>query len=274
MGLRFRKSIKLAPGVRLNLGKKSAGISFGGKGVRHTISTSGRRTTTVGIPGSGLSYSHTSGGKKSKTSSAKREIDMKKTSKQKVKKPITKRWWFYPLIVCLVLGGIGNACGDKDADKQAEEAPVAAVEEETEVIPETTTEEVEEERELGDPVGEVVFAPITYGDEEQETEQEETHVVTTDKTEVTTDNAQTTTDTTTNEQPIEEEPVVETPAETTPIVEEPIGTTYVLNTNTMKFHYSTCSSVGKIKDGNKGTYTGSRDDLIAQGYTACGNCHP
>ena len=134
MGLRFRKSIKLAPGVRLNLGKKSAGVSFGGKGVRHTISTTGRRTTTVGIPGSGLSYSHTSGGKKSKTNNAEGKTNMKKTSKQKVKKPITKRWWFYPLIVCLVLGGIGNACSDKDADKQAEEAHVAAVEEETEVI--------------------------------------------------------------------------------------------------------------------------------------------
>ena len=31
MGLRFRKSIKLAPGVKLNIGKKSSGISVGGK---------------------------------------------------------------------------------------------------------------------------------------------------------------------------------------------------------------------------------------------------
>ena len=32
MGLRFRKSIKILPGVKLNLGKKSAGVSVGTKG--------------------------------------------------------------------------------------------------------------------------------------------------------------------------------------------------------------------------------------------------
>lgn len=272
MGFRFRKSFKIAPGIRLNFGKKSSSISFGGKGARHTISTTGRRTTTLGIPGSGLSYSYTSGGKKSKTNNAEGKTNMKKTSKQKVKKPITKRWWFYPLIVCLVLGGIGNACGDKDADKQTEEAPVAAVEEfaetkdktkDTDLETKEETEEVEEENELGDPAGDVVFFPITHEDAEQETV--EAPVVETPDT---------TTDTTTEEQPVVETPVVETPAVTTPAVEEPTGTTYVLNTNTMKFHYSTCSSVSKIKDGNKGIFTGNRDDLIAQGYKACGNCHP
>ena len=57
MGFRFRKSLKIAPGVRLNVGKKSAGVSFGGKGLRYSINSSGRKTATVGIPGSGLSYS-------------------------------------------------------------------------------------------------------------------------------------------------------------------------------------------------------------------------
>lgn len=33
MGLRIRKSIKIAPGVRMNLGAKSGSISVGGKGV-------------------------------------------------------------------------------------------------------------------------------------------------------------------------------------------------------------------------------------------------
>lgn len=56
MGFRFRKSIKIAPGVRLNVGKKSTGISFGGKGMRYSINSSGRRTASVGIPGTGLSY--------------------------------------------------------------------------------------------------------------------------------------------------------------------------------------------------------------------------
>lgn len=60
MGLRYRKSIKLAPGVRLNVGTKSAGLSFGGKGLRHSINSTGRRTSTVGIPGTGLSWTSTS----------------------------------------------------------------------------------------------------------------------------------------------------------------------------------------------------------------------
>lgn len=60
MGFRFRKSVKIAPGVRINFGKKSASVSIGPKGLKHTISTTGRRTTTVGVPGTGLSYSKTS----------------------------------------------------------------------------------------------------------------------------------------------------------------------------------------------------------------------
>ncbi|WP_052343579.1 DUF4236 domain-containing protein [Bacillus massiliigorillae] len=57
MGLRFRKSFKIAPGVRLNVDTKSTGLSFGGNGLRYSINSRGRSTTTVGIPGSGLSYS-------------------------------------------------------------------------------------------------------------------------------------------------------------------------------------------------------------------------
>ena len=59
MGVKFRKSKKIAPGVRLNLSAKSASISVGPKGFKKTFSTSGRTTTTVGIPGTGLSYSTT-----------------------------------------------------------------------------------------------------------------------------------------------------------------------------------------------------------------------
>ncbi|PYF04305.1 DUF4236 domain-containing protein [Ureibacillus chungkukjangi] len=63
MGLNFRKSIKIAPGVRVNVGKKSTSLSFGGNGLRYSISSNGKRRSTVGIPGSGLSYTTTSGGK-------------------------------------------------------------------------------------------------------------------------------------------------------------------------------------------------------------------
>ncbi len=54
--IRFRRSIKIAPGLRLNVGKKSIGLSAGVTGARYSVSSSGRRTRTVGIPGTGVSY--------------------------------------------------------------------------------------------------------------------------------------------------------------------------------------------------------------------------
>lgn len=70
MGLRFRKSFKIAPGVKLNLNKKSTSVTFGGKGFHHTISSTGKKTTTVGVPGTGISYSKTSGGNRGRSSSS------------------------------------------------------------------------------------------------------------------------------------------------------------------------------------------------------------
>ncbi len=59
MGLRFRKSFKIAPGVRVNVSKKSVGISAGVKGARVSVNSSGRTTKTVSLPGTGLSYTKT-----------------------------------------------------------------------------------------------------------------------------------------------------------------------------------------------------------------------
>lgn len=67
MGLRVRKSIQICKGVKLNLGTTGASLSFGTKGLRHTIHTSGRRTTSVGIPGTGISYVKTHGSKQKKS---------------------------------------------------------------------------------------------------------------------------------------------------------------------------------------------------------------
>ena len=49
---------------------------------------------------------------------------------------------------------------------------------------------------------------------------------------------------------------------------------YVLNTNTKKFHYSSCSSVKTIKNQHRKDYTGSRSNVIAMGYTPCKRCNP
>ncbi len=48
--------------------------------------------------------------------------------------------------------------------------------------------------------------------------------------------------------------------------------TYILNTNTRRFHLPSCSSVSDIKDSNRKTYRGSRESLIRQGYSPCGSC--
>ena len=54
----------------------------------------------------------------------------------------------------------------------------------------------------------------------------------------------------------------------------PSAQTYVLNTNTHKFHYPNCNSVNDMKEKNKQIYTGSRDDIIAMGYGPCKRCNP
>ena len=57
MGLRFRKSIKIAPGVKVNLGKKSAGISVGNKYGGVSVNSKTGARARVSAPGTGLSYS-------------------------------------------------------------------------------------------------------------------------------------------------------------------------------------------------------------------------
>lgn len=57
MGLRFRKRVKVAPGVYLNVGKSGVSASIGPKGA--TVNVGGKRKprATASIPGSGLSVS-------------------------------------------------------------------------------------------------------------------------------------------------------------------------------------------------------------------------
>lgn len=65
-----------------------------------------------------------------------------------------------------------------------------------------------------------------------------------------------------------EQAVAETPQ---PVAE---GTSYVLNTNTKKFHHTWCSSVNEMKAKNREDFTGSRNDLIARGFVPCKRCNP
>lgn len=68
----------------------------------------------------------------------------------------------------------------------------------------------------------------------------------------------------------------ETPAETTTGNGQAAEgeETYVLNVNSHRFHRPDCSGVASISHNNRRDYTGTRDALIAQGYTPCGTCKP
>lgn len=64
MGFNFRKSIKIAPGVRVNIGKKGvSSVSVGRRGASVNVGRKGARAN-VGIPGTGLSYSTKLGGRR------------------------------------------------------------------------------------------------------------------------------------------------------------------------------------------------------------------
>lgn len=54
--MRFRRSVRIAPGLRLNVNKRSVGLSAGTRGARVSVNSDGRSTRSVGIPGTGLYY--------------------------------------------------------------------------------------------------------------------------------------------------------------------------------------------------------------------------
>ena len=249
MGLRFRKSIKLAPGVRLNLGRKGFGVSFGGKGMRHTISSTGRRTTSVGIPGTGLSYSHTHGSKstsastrqggnmkkqKSKTICKKCGAELSSKAKvcrycrTKVKKPAHKKWWVWLLVIALF-----GSCVSKNEDP-AEQVDGFEDNVETVISDNTPIEQSKPE--------EVPLVVVPEVPEKVETPVAET--------------------------PVETKPAVEeTPTHEKPVQEEPVDVTvYITNTGS-KYHRGNCRFLDESK------IPISLSDAQTR-YEPCGSCDP
>ena len=97
MGLNFRKSIKLLPGVKLNLSKGGVSLSGGVKGLRASINTKGQVTGTASIPGTGVYYTKKKTlpiGKnkkdKEKAEKAEKEKKTAKTTKKTAAKADTK----------------------------------------------------------------------------------------------------------------------------------------------------------------------------------------
>ena len=83
MGLRVRKSFKVAPGVRINVGRKSAGVSVGCKGLRYSVNSRTGARATASIPGTGISY--TTSTRSYSSSAYSRNSELKRLQKQQEK---------------------------------------------------------------------------------------------------------------------------------------------------------------------------------------------
>ncbi|QPP05650.1 DUF4236 domain-containing protein [Streptomyces bathyalis] len=69
MPLTFRKSFRVLPGVKVNINRKSWSVTTGGKhGPRRTVSSDGRRTTSMDLPGP-FGYRHTTSSSSSRRTS-------------------------------------------------------------------------------------------------------------------------------------------------------------------------------------------------------------
>jgi DNA-entry nuclease len=67
----------------------------------------------------------------------------------------------------------------------------------------------------------------------------------------------------------------EIPTTEAPTTQDPDTITYILNTNSKKFHKESSSCGNDIKAENRDTYTGNRQNLIDNmGYSPCGICKP
>ena len=56
MGLRFQRRVRVLPGVHLNISRSGVGVSVGGRGVHVGVTAGGQRYTSVGLPGTGISW--------------------------------------------------------------------------------------------------------------------------------------------------------------------------------------------------------------------------
>lgn len=133
MGFRFRKSVKIAPGVRLNLGKKSAGISIGNKYGGVNLNTKTGASTRVSAPGTGMSYTQKIGRSRKRSSNPLHD-ESTDSNTSAPKKPFYKRPWFIVLIVLLAIGAIWNLVSPENTSKTTTTPPASET-----VIPSTPT---------------------------------------------------------------------------------------------------------------------------------------
>lgn len=280
MGFRFRKSVKIAPGVRLNFGKKSTSVSLGGKGARFTLNNKGKATTSVGIPGTGLYYTESVGGtKKRKGKSKMAALKAKKVKvpkEDKPKKPLHKKWWVWAIVVWCILA-IANGCR---AEPESTTLPPAAVSS-------VSSQEIKNDI---DPVESVITQepeapPVVEPEAEDPQPEPEAEDV---PDEVTAEPAPAPAPV---PAPKVEEPKVEVPVEEAPVVQpEPEAPAvevdpevafremlnqynYVGSADSDKYHYPKCRWTKEINDQNL-VHFDTEEEATAAGYNPCGSCKP
>lgn len=280
MGLRFRKSVKIAPGVRLNFGKKSTSVSLGGKGARFTVNNKGKKTASVGIPGTGLYYTESVGGtEKRKDQSNMKTKKIKAPKEDKPKKPITKKWWFWIIVFGIIFSiatGGGEAPDDTTLPTEAAISSVSSQESKEDIDPAESV--INQEPEAPPIVKPEAEDPQQEPDADPPAEVEDV------PDEVTTEPAPPSEEPKV-EAPVVEESVVVAPIPEAPVVEEqPVvepepavtqngGSTgsYIGNINSLVFHSPSCKTLPKEKNR---IYFDTRQEAVDYGCKPCGNCKP
>lgn len=239
MGFNLKKSKKIAPGVKLNFGKKGASVRFGGKSAGVTVGTSGKVTASAGIPGTGLYYTkskkmgdldniddtyHTTNSDADLNNYGYGDKPPKNEDKNKKLWKVAKRLWIFVgvLVLFLILLLIFvNSGSDNDEPTTTEPQTVQAV---AATQPAPSTEAATEI------VSEKKTEPPTEKKTEKQTGKQ-------------------------TQKPTEKQT-------------QPKSQTYVLNENTGKYHKPSCST---IKDSHNLREISAEE---AKNYSPCGRCKP
>lgn len=302
MGFRFRKSIPIGKHFRINLSKSGVGYSCGVKGVRFTKAANGKNRTTLSVPGTGISYTteskaHTSKKKPFKKNTIGRAAASRKPQAPQTAGaqnppansaptksspnitsfkttypvlfwiiavaiwPISLSIWFlktdnikklnktaricllatFWVVFCTVVGIAGMQ--KEPGDIQLSD-PISKITSKASPAPTATPEPTPTPVPTNTPVPEATKPPVAPSQTQQGTQN----------------------NTVTPGNPSG------SGGQTAP---QPANeANYVLNTSTHKFHRPTCRDVDKIAAENRSNVYDSRSNIIAQGYTPCGHCHP
>ncbi len=304
MSLKFRKSIKVAPGVRLNFNKKSTSVTFGGKGLHYTKSSTGKQSVSSGIPGTGLYYQRNSGGNNMNNTKVNNNSintnnnfnnfnsnlppvqpnGMKPSNKPSCNNPT---WVFWLLLAVFPIAGIIYlwAALDKKWSGPLKAAFTALslvwLFFWTGIIGGIITSGSQQSSNTQQPSSSEFIQEVN-NQTEAPTEEQHENMSTSSPTTAATDTPTSAPTEATTEVLTKVPTEAQTQAPTkAPVIENTVATQaptqtakkYVLNTSTHKIHYTKCSEVKKIKSENYQEYSGDITTLINQGYTSCQRCH-